>query len=68
MTDIKTEDGVDYFLEIADKSGVAVTSVRDGHVFSFSKGHLEGMLDAIKESGSDHVLVFVKNSDKEFAN
>lgn len=68
MASVKTEDGADFFLEMVDNTGVAVTSVSDGHVFAFTKSHLEGMLAAINKAGSDKAIIFVKRADKASTN
>ena len=59
----KADDGLDFMLELADKTGVAVTSVSDGHVLIFTKKHLEGILKAITDSGQDKCVVFVKKPE-----
>lgn len=53
--------GVEGLMELADKSGVAVSKVKDGHVFVFTKRHIEGLLEKINESGQDKCVVFVKD-------
>lgn len=65
---VKTEAGPDYLLEVADKQGVSVSSVKDGHVFVFTKSHLEGMLRSIEAKGGDRCIVFVKQQDFTNAN
>jgi hypothetical protein len=65
---VKTEVGPEYLLEVADTQGVSVSSVRDGHVFVFTKSHLEGMLRPIEANGSDRCVVFVKRHDFTDAN
>jgi hypothetical protein len=55
------EKGVEGLLTLADKTGVAVSSVKDGHVLVFTKKHLEGILEAITASGQDKCVVFVKD-------
>ena len=57
----KAEDGAEFLMELADKTGVAVSSVKDGHVLVFTKRHLEGILEAINASGQDKCVVFVKS-------
>jgi len=48
-------------VEIADKTGVAVVKVKDGHVLVFTKGHIEGILAEMVKSGQEKVMVFVKD-------
>lgn len=55
------EKGVEGLLTLADKTGVAVTSVKDGHVLVFTKKHLEGILEVMAKSDQDKCVVFVKD-------
>ena len=56
-------DGADFLLELAEKTGIACSTVKDGHVLIFTKNHLEGLLKAINDSGQDKCVVFVKRPD-----
>jgi len=50
-------------MELADKTGVACSTVKDGHVLVFTKSHLEQLLQKVVESGQDKCIVFVKRSE-----
>lgn len=63
---VKTEDGTDFLIESAEKQGIACATVKDGHVLVFTKSHLEMLLKAVNDKGSDKCVVFVKRLD--FAN
>jgi hypothetical protein len=56
-------EGADFLMELADKTGVACSTVKDGHVLIFTKKHLEGLLEKINESGQDKCVVFVQRPD-----
>lgn len=55
------EKGIEGLLTLADKTGVAVIPVKDGHMMVFTKKHIEGMLEAMVESNQDKCIVFVKD-------
>lgn len=57
---VKEDSGINA-IELADKTGVAVVKVKDGHVLVFTKGHIEGMLAEMTKSGQEKCLVFVKD-------
>ena len=50
---------LEYFHASIDKLGVAATSVADGHIFGFSRKHLQAMLD--KNPTNEKFLVFVQH-------
>lgn len=52
---------IDFFMELADKTGVAVAKVTDGHVLIFTRAHIQGLLDACDKSGENKVVVFVQD-------
>lgn len=56
-------EGAEFLLELAEKTGVACSTVKDGHVLIFTKKHLEGLLATINESGQDKCIVLVKRPD-----
>lgn len=56
-------NSAEYMVELADKTGVAVSSVSDGYVLIFTKSHIEGMLKTLNDNGSDRCVVFVKNPE-----
>lgn len=55
------ELGPEDLLEIADKDGVAVSSVSDGFILVFTKRQLEMTLKAITDKGQEKCVIFVKN-------
>jgi hypothetical protein len=57
---VKEDSGINA-VELADKTGVAVVKVKDGHVLVFTKAHIQGMLDEMEKSGQEKCLVFVKD-------
>ena len=65
---IKQDVGVDHLIDLAERDGVAVTSVTDRHVLVFMKSHLVKMLAQLDEKGSDRCVVFVKRPDLATAN
>lgn len=48
-------------IKLADKTGVAVVKVNDGHVLVFTKQHLQGMIAAMEAKGQEKCVVFVKD-------
>lgn len=57
---IKTEDCGRFLVELAEKHGVACSTVKDGHVLIFTKAHLQMLMEKIESSGHDKCIVFVK--------
>ena len=51
----------DTLLAAAEKKGVAVAKVKDGHVMVFTKAHLLGLLGKVEATGGDKCIVFVKD-------
>ena len=62
MTD--KNDMIDFFNDQIEGQGIAVSSVADGHVFGFTRDHLQKMLD--QNPDKQKFIVFVKN--REFKN
>jgi hypothetical protein len=62
MSNNNDDNALDFFNELIDTQGVAVTTVSDGHVFGFMRKTLQAMLD--QHPGQEKFIVFVKN--KEF--
>lgn len=56
--DIKDTEGMEFFIELLNTQGVAVTKVNDGHVFGFTRKHLQAMLD--KHPENEQFMIFVK--------
>ena len=48
-------------LEAAEKQGISIGKVKDGHIMVFTKAHLLGLLGKIEASGTDKCIVFVKD-------
>ena len=63
---VKQDVGVEQLIAAAEADGVAVSTVKDGHVLVFMKQHLEKFLEKINESGQDRMVVFVQR--REFKN
>lgn len=57
---MKNEDIGDYVNTLVDHAGVAVVTVSDGWVLTFTRAHFEKMLKAFGDS--DRLAVFVKSS------
>ena len=62
----ETDDLGDYVNKLVDSQGVAVVTVKDGWVFTFTRERLEQLTKALGES--DKVMVFVKSSEKTVKN
>jgi hypothetical protein len=60
--EVKDEDIGGYVNTLVDHNGVAVITVSDGWVLTFTRAHFEMMLEAFGES--DKLAVFVKSSAK----
>jgi hypothetical protein len=56
--DKKVGEQADYLLEIVERQGVAVSSVKDGHILIFKRDHLRKLLDAAPDQ--DTFIIFVK--------
>lgn len=60
---IKAESGAEFLLESAKTSGVACSTVKDGHVLIFTEERLKLLLEACQKSGTGLVTIFVKRPD-----
>lgn len=58
----KHDDIAGYVKELVDAKGVAVVTVKDGWVFTFTKDHLNKMIENLGDS--EHLSVFVKSTAK----
>jgi hypothetical protein len=56
-----TKTAADRLLAAAEKDGIAVHVVKDGHVLVFTKQHLLGILAKMEESGQGKAIVYVKD-------
>jgi hypothetical protein len=56
-----SDDGADFILKLVDANGVAVSSVKDGHILVFKKSYLKDILD--KNPDSDKLIIFVKKPE-----
>lgn len=63
MSNVKVESGAEFLLELAEREGVACSSVKDGHVLIFMKAKLQAMLAEIEAKQADRAIVFVKRPD-----
>lgn len=59
----KSEDCADFLNELAERNGVACSTVSDGHVLVFTEKALESLLERARENGK--VVVFVKRNDMQ---
>ena len=55
------DDGIDFFSTLIEKQGIAVSSVSDGHIFGFTRKHLQAMLDQFPDK--ETFVVFVKKPE-----
>lgn len=55
------ELAADTLLAAAEKRGIGIAKIKDGHIMVFTKAHLLGILGKIEASGSDKAIVFVKD-------
>lgn len=60
---VKTDNGVEFLLEQAKATGVACSTVKDGHVLVFTRKHLQHILSSMNDQ--NEVIVFVKRPDFE---
>lgn len=58
---IKTEDGVEFLIEMCNRSGVACSSVKDGQVFLFKRSVLEKII--ANNLDKELISIFVKRPD-----
>lgn len=56
------KDIADYIATLTDNQGVAVVTVSDGWVFTFTREKLLKLVETIDESDSNKLVVFVKSS------
>lgn len=61
MSNDANKKAIDHFMELANKTGVAVAKVTDGHVLIFTQAHIQGMLDQCIKSGEGKIVVFVQD-------
>lgn len=55
------DDVAAYIKELTDNQGVAVVTVKDGWVFTFTKERINQMMNAL--GNENYLTVFVKSSD-----
>jgi hypothetical protein len=60
MASVKRDVGPEDLIELADKTGVAISSVKDGYVMVFTKKHIEGILQQLVSSGQEKCIVLVR--------
>ena len=56
-------DAAQLLLDIADKEGVAVSTVANGHILVFTVKQLNALIAAAQDAETDKVTVFVKRND-----
>jgi hypothetical protein len=52
-----TEEAKDFFMELLDKTGVAVLTVKNGYILGFKRSQLQEMLD--KNPDAPKIVIFV---------
>lgn len=63
MPTVKSDDPADFMFELVKKSGVACTTVSDGHVILIAKDRLKELLASVEAQGSEHCVIFIKRND-----
>lgn len=62
MSEISNKnDGVDFFIKTLDTQGVAVSTVKDGHILAFKREHLQQILDAHPDQ--EKIIIFIKQPE-----
>ena len=64
MEDNELSEAADRLLAEAEKVGIAIGKVKEGHIMVFTKAHLVGILGKIEAAGSDKCVVLVKDRSK----
>ncbi len=59
----KPNAAVDYFATLAETQGVAVSSVKDGHVLMFKTSWLKQLLEGLEKSGQEKCLILIKQPE-----
>lgn len=57
---VKTDE-LDFFNEMVETQGVAVSTVSDGHVLMFKREFLQSLLD--KYADQEKLIIFIKRPD-----
>ncbi len=57
---VKEDLGPSHIVDLADKQGVAVVTVKDGYVLVFTRWHLEQTLKAMDERKTDKCIVMIQ--------
>ena len=55
------DEAANKLLEAAEKQGIVIGKVKDGHIMIFTKAHLLGLLGKVEASGTDRCVLFVKD-------
>lgn len=62
MADEKDKSkAIEFFLELVEKTGVAVSTVSDGHVLMFKRIWLEKLLESTPDN--QQITIFIKRPD-----
>ncbi len=61
MEDKELSEAADRLLAEAEKVGIAIGKVTQGHLMIFTKAHLLGILGKIEAAGSDKAIVLVRD-------
>jgi hypothetical protein len=60
MSDKELEAGADKLLALAERDGIVISSVKDGHVMVFTKAYLLGILGKMEAAGQTKAVVFMR--------
>ena len=66
MSDDDKNDAIDFFKEIFQRQGVAVSTVSDGHILMFKREWLQSLLD--NHPDKKELLIMIKRPDFKNAN
>lgn len=56
----KTEDPIEFMFEYAKVKGIAVSTVKDGHIMVLDRKWMETVVERLKAEGRDDIVVFVQ--------
>jgi predicted RNase H-like nuclease (RuvC/YqgF family) len=54
-----TKEAADFFMELVDKTGVAILNVKNGYMLGFKRAQLQEMLD--KNPDAPKLVIFVQH-------
>lgn len=56
-----SDDAIDFFQELVERNGVAVSTVKDGTVLMFKRKMLQALLD--QHPNDEKLIIFVKKPE-----